>query len=81
MLKIRQDFWPDDDNPSERYLWVSGDCIKYGEARIEIFAEGVFADDTEIIFRSKAQLDEWVRVLSLAWDIKTKQDKKGWRKR
>lgn len=78
MLKTRQDCWPDDDNPSERYLYVSDGET---ETRIEIMEEGVTADDADITFKTKAELVEWIRVLRLAWHIKTEQDKKGWRKR
>ncbi len=81
MLKIRQDCWPDEDNPSERYLYVSGDSLRFGDTRIEIFEDEVTADDTDITFSSKAELEEWIRVLRKAWRIKAKQDVKGWRKR
>ena len=83
MLKTRQDCWPDEDSLSERYLYVDvdGDGKGYGEARIVIMEEGVFADDAKIVFKTKAELEEWVRILRMAWDIKAKQDEKGWRKR
>lgn len=81
MLNVRQNCWPDDDNPSERYLYVSGDSIRFDETRIEIMEEGVYADDADIIFETKEELEQWVRVLREAWRIKAKQDKKGWRKR
>lgn len=79
MLKTRQDCWPDEDNPSERYLYVSSQG--HIDTRIEIMEEGVYADDTDIIFGTAEELKQWVRILRQAWRIKTRQDKKGWRKR
>ena len=57
------------------------DSTGSSETRIEIMKNGVYADDADIIFETKEELDEWVRVLRMAWDIKVKQDIKGWRKR
>ena len=79
MLSVRQDCWPDNDNPSERYLYVNGPGSV--DTRIEIMEDNVFADDADIVFGTKAELDEWVRVLRMAWTIKEEQDKKGWRER
>ena len=64
MLTTREDCWPDDKNPMELYLYVSdGDR----ETRIEIMKEAVYADDTDIILRTKADLLEWIRVLRKAF--------------
>jgi len=79
MLKTREDCWPDDDNPSERYLYVdTGDGC---ETRIEIFEDRVTADDCDLIFSTGEGLVDWIGVLKQAWRIKTEQDKKGWRPR
>ncbi len=63
MLETRQDCWPDDDNPSERYLYVTADGKGYvTETRIEIMEEGVYADDVDIIIRTEEEFDRWVQV-------------------
>ena len=79
MLKTKEDCWPDDDNPSERYLYVTGpNCFK---TRIVILEDNVYADDTEIMFSTGEELVDWIEVLKKAWRIKAEQDKKGWRAR
>lgn len=80
LLKYREDFWPDNDLPKERYLYVThiDDESESGHTRIEIFSNGVWADDTDITFDSKERLNEWIYILRKAWKIKVEQDKIGW---
>lgn len=86
MIKYYEDCWrsTDDENPTERYLYVTGVNTRFGcdnKTRIVISFKGVFADDTEIFYNTAQQLDEWVEVLKKAWEIKMAQDLKGWGKK
>ena len=79
MLKTREDGWPDDENPCERYLYVTGDG--FVNARIVILEEAVILNEDDVTFHSKEELEAWIKALRQAWKMKEDQDAKGWRSR
>ncbi len=79
MLTTREDGWPDDEYPSERYLYVNGDG--FVNARIVILEDEVILNEDDVKFRSKEELEAWIKALRKAWKMKEEQDAKGWRPR
>lgn len=79
-LKHRQDGWPDDKDPCELYLYIDPGT-GLGEERIVISSSGVDADSLDMSFNTTAELEEWIAILRLAWQMKMEQDAKEWRPR
>jgi len=72
-----KDGWPDDKFPSELYLRVyRGKEI----ARLVILKEGVYID-VDICLKTSDEIVQWAGIIKIAWQMKIKQDRKGWRER
>ncbi len=78
-LTYKTDQWPDDGLPEELYMYVSRGKAHAG--RLVIHDYRVDFSDLDMCPESKDELAEWIEILLAAWQLKEKQDKKGWSSR
>lgn len=76
-LTYKTDKWPDSGLPTEVYLYVSRGKAHAG--RIVISADRVDFTGLNMQPESKDELNHWIEVMLKTWQVKEKQDKRGWK--